>query len=48
MMVKKVIRRAGALSLVVGIVTLVGGVVSGILLVVNGAKLLKKAAGELL
>ncbi|MGI6070292.1 MAG: hypothetical protein ACOYBE_07675 [Blautia sp.] len=38
----KSMARAGAGSLAVGIVVMVTGIVSGILLIVNGAKLLKR------
>lgn len=38
----KTMTRAGACSLAVGIVALVTGVVTGVLMIVSGAKLLKR------
>lgn len=37
----KTMRSTGAANLAIGICVLVGGIVSGILLIVNGARLLK-------
>ena len=44
----KAMRNAGALSIVLGIVTLVTGIASGILLIISGANLLKKKSSVLL
>lgn len=38
----KTVSRAGSASLVIGIVVLVTGIVSGTLLIINGARLIKK------
>lgn len=38
----KTITSAGASSLVVGIVTIVTGMAAGVLMIINGARLLKK------
>ena len=44
----KAMKNTGALNIAVGIVTLVKGIASGILLIVSGANLLKKKKGILL
>ena len=44
----KAMKNTGALNIAVGIVTLVTGIASGILLIVSGANLLKKKKGILL
>ena len=44
----KAMKNTGALNIAVGIVTLVTGISSGILLIVSGANLLKKKKGILL
>lgn len=44
----KAMKNAGVLSVVLGIVTLVTGIASGILLIVSGANLLKKKSRVLM
>ena len=44
----KAMKNTGALHIVLGVVTLVAGITSGILLIISGANLLKKKNGVLL
>lgn len=44
----KAMKNTGALNIVLGVVTLVAGITSGILLIISGANLLKKKNGVLL
>lgn len=44
----KAMRNAGTLNVVLGIITLITGIASGILLIVSGANLLKRKSSVLL